>query len=382
MVLRTSPIAMAVFDHEMRYQMANEAWLEQFDLQGKAPIEGKSHFELFPNLHEGWKQLYFNSLAGNFERFDDLVESDAGEKQTVRWELRPCKLPPPKLDENDETSRSNSPSHGLMVSYEVVPSSPKNLQLETLSTATSGAGAEAEDLHAVVAENSPLALVLLNKNGHVLYTNPQVVSILGTSLALGYDMTAWIESHCPDQAHAAEVLGDWQEGVLRQGDARIFSLANQEGLLKEIRFHPRPLEDGRLLVCITDVTESRRSEEALRATESRYHLLFKDSPVPMALLESTGYFYHTNQALSDLLGVSGAILCKSSLRSFLAGADVASKRKALDEMATTGKVSTTLELRLRKDDGSFVRCKAAFSRISDDEQLVRLTACFFQPLEP
>ena len=52
-LVENAPVAMAMFDHRMRYLLANRAWMEEFGLSGMQPLVGRSQYEVFPNLHPG-----------------------------------------------------------------------------------------------------------------------------------------------------------------------------------------------------------------------------------------------------------------------------------------------------------------------------------------
>ena len=58
-----------MFDTEMRYLQASDRWLNDYRLPGQA-INGKSHYELFPDLPERWKEVHRRVLAGAVERCD------------------------------------------------------------------------------------------------------------------------------------------------------------------------------------------------------------------------------------------------------------------------------------------------------------------------
>lgn len=85
-LVENAPVAMAVFDRAMRYVLANRQWLREFGLQHVQPIVGRCQYDIFPNLHPGWRQVYDRALQGHIVR----SEHDAGGKNTVyRWEVRP-----------------------------------------------------------------------------------------------------------------------------------------------------------------------------------------------------------------------------------------------------------------------------------------------------
>lgn len=85
-LVENAPLAMAVFDRAMRYVLANRQWIREFGLQHVQPIVGRCQYDIFPNLHPGWRQVYDRALQGHIVR----SEHDAGGKNTIyRWEVRP-----------------------------------------------------------------------------------------------------------------------------------------------------------------------------------------------------------------------------------------------------------------------------------------------------
>ncbi len=71
-------------------------------------------------------------------------------------------------------------------------------------------------------------------------------------------------------------------------------------------------EIDQLLVTVTDVTQIRADEEALREAERRYRTAFEEGPVGMARTALDGRFEAVNQALCDLTGYTSDELCAST----------------------------------------------------------------------
>src|SRR5690606_3753700 len=85
------PQALALLDRQLRYLVANERYGRELDLDLDAII-GRSHEELFPNLHESWKTLFSKALEGGIGRIEeDLFHRPDGTSDWVRWEVRPWK---------------------------------------------------------------------------------------------------------------------------------------------------------------------------------------------------------------------------------------------------------------------------------------------------
>lgn len=64
----------------------------------------------------------------------------------------------------------------------------------------------------------------------------------------------------------------------------------------------------RLTGIVTDITERKRAEEALRESEERFSGAFEHAPIGVALVSSEGRWLKVNRALSDLVGYSEAEL--------------------------------------------------------------------------
>lgn len=89
LVVEHGPNSIAVFDRQMRYLMASNRWIENLALDREQLI-GRSHYEIFPNLPDAWKDVHRRCLVGGIERSDgERVSLRDGNEQWLRWEVRP-----------------------------------------------------------------------------------------------------------------------------------------------------------------------------------------------------------------------------------------------------------------------------------------------------
>jgi PAS domain S-box-containing protein len=84
-----APASLAMLDEHMRYLAVSRRWLADYAL-GERDLTGLSHYELFPEIGEAWREVHRRALAGETltEQADRFVRAD-GSVQWLRWEVRP-----------------------------------------------------------------------------------------------------------------------------------------------------------------------------------------------------------------------------------------------------------------------------------------------------
>lgn len=83
-----SPAAMAMFDNKMQYIAASNNWMTSYKLDGE--IIGESHYEIFPEVSDDWKDFHQRCLGGETIKCDgESFERADGSTDWLRWEIRP-----------------------------------------------------------------------------------------------------------------------------------------------------------------------------------------------------------------------------------------------------------------------------------------------------
>lgn len=83
-----APVAMAMFDLDLRYLIASEKYVR--DWIGNRPYLEESHFELFPDMLEKWKETYRRCLKGVTETcLEDPFQHRDGSIDYIDWVTTP-----------------------------------------------------------------------------------------------------------------------------------------------------------------------------------------------------------------------------------------------------------------------------------------------------
>lgn len=88
-VIASAPMAMAMFDNEMRYMAHSQKWLMVQGLEGESII-GRCHYEVIPDIPEHWKQIHQRALTGQvITNPEDVWERSDGSIVYMRWAINP-----------------------------------------------------------------------------------------------------------------------------------------------------------------------------------------------------------------------------------------------------------------------------------------------------
>ena len=87
--IEQAPTAIAMLDNDMRYIAVSKHWIEDYKMKGQEII-GRSHYELFPEIGEDWKEIHKKCLNGYIDSSEEapFVRAD-GTTQWIFWDVRP-----------------------------------------------------------------------------------------------------------------------------------------------------------------------------------------------------------------------------------------------------------------------------------------------------
>jgi PAS domain S-box-containing protein len=87
--LEYTPAAIAIFDLQMCYLLANRRWREDYGLENQE-ILGKSHYEIFPDIPQNLREIHQRCLQGALEKCEeDIFYRADGSIEWIKWEIHP-----------------------------------------------------------------------------------------------------------------------------------------------------------------------------------------------------------------------------------------------------------------------------------------------------
>src|SRR5262245_31638299 len=154
-----APMAIAMFDRHMRYVAVSRRFLIDYRLAPDTQLIGRSHYELFPDMAQRWRDVNARVLAGEeLSHEEDRFTHPDGRTDWVHWSMAPWR-------------RANGDIAGALLFTEV-----KTEQVEARR-----ALAESEARFRATFENAAVGVVLVGPNGSLLRANDSFARMLGYS---------------------------------------------------------------------------------------------------------------------------------------------------------------------------------------------------------
>jgi PAS domain S-box-containing protein len=91
--VKSVPAGVAMLDRAMRYVQVSDRWCADYSVDS-SQVLGRSHYELFPDIPQRWKEMHRRALEGEILRAEeDSWNREGGTTQWIRWEIRPWRTP-------------------------------------------------------------------------------------------------------------------------------------------------------------------------------------------------------------------------------------------------------------------------------------------------
>lgn len=220
-----------------------------------------------------------------------------------------------------------------------------------------------------IFENSPLGIYRTTPDGRIVDANPAIVQMLGyasfeelTQRNLneeGFE-PAYSRAEFMERIEAAgEIVG--METAWRRRDGQLIFVRENARVTRDAQGRVQYYEGT-----VEDITERRRAEEALRASERRLALLYEEAPLAYQSLDEHGHFLNVNHAWSRILGYTADEVRGRWFAELLPAAHRPRFRGCFEQFKKHGEVHG-IEFELRCKDGRVITARFD-GRIAHDQQ--------------
>ncbi|MFN2343429.1 MAG: PAS domain S-box protein [Desulfonatronovibrio sp.] len=116
-------------------------------------------------------------------------------------------------------------------------------------------------------ESSPLAQMVVDRDGKILDVNEKFVQLTGYEINELIKLDTWLAAIISNRINLNELVSDWHNAVAGSRVARQVQIKDKLGNLKKLEFSFYLLPDGRLISFLVDMTEKDLQEEENRRME-------------------------------------------------------------------------------------------------------------------
>jgi len=325
-----APASIAMFDRDMRYIAASRRYLLDYRL-GEQDLVGRSHYDVFPEIPERWKDIHRRCLAGAIETCaeESFLRTD-GSVDWVRWEIHPW-------------SHQTGEIGGIILFSEVI-TERKQAQV---------ALQESEQRFRQLADSMPQLVWTARPDGSVDYYNQRFREYSGIS-PTNLEIWRWAPLLHPDDLE--QTTAAWQRAV-QTGE--VYQIEHRVLMADgSYRWHLSrgiPVRDDggsiiRWFGTATDIHDNKLAEAALRQSEQKFSTAFRTSPDSININRmSDGLYIETNEGFCQLTGYTPEeVIGRTSLEINI-WADLDDRARLVKDLQEQGEVSNLEAVFILKD---------------------------------
>ncbi|HWE15908.1 MAG TPA: PAS domain S-box protein [Hyphomicrobiaceae bacterium] len=267
-----APAAIAMFDRDMRYLAVSRRYLQDFRLPQDAQLIGRSHYDVFPEVPQRWRDIHTRVLAGEaLSREEDQFTRGDGRTEWTGWAMAPW--------------RGGDGGVGGAVLF---------ADVRTEQVEARRALADSEARFRATFENAAVGVALVGCDGSILRANKSFARMLGYSVKELATRTFQDLTHPDDLANNLSVLNKTLVGEAESYCIEKRYIRKDGGIVwASLTVGCVRKADGGVdyfVSVVQDITERKRVEE-----QQRILLAELDHRVKNALATVSAVVSHTQQ---------------------------------------------------------------------------------------
>jgi PAS domain S-box-containing protein len=357
-----APAGIAMFDRDMRYVMASQRWVDEYNLGAVESLIGRSHYEIFPDIPERWRQIHQRCLAGAIEKCEeDLFVRANGTQQWISWEIHPWYTATGEIG-------------GIIVfSADITGRKQAEIALRESQNQIQRQLAEIETIYYC----APIGLNVLDTDLRFVRINQRLAEINGFSIEEHIGRT--IRELLPDLADTAEQL---LRPILETGEPLLNveitgETPAQPGVKRVWLESFLPLRDGEKIIGINtvceEITERKQAEQELARAALRIQTLFHTSFDGIVTLDRQGNVLEANPRFSEMLGYAPEEITQLNVADWEVNFINEELQQFLDDFIKLKK--GIFETRHRRKDGSIYNVEISYNIVEWQGEIIRFCAC-------
>lgn len=286
--VENAPVALAMFDCEMRYLAVSRRWRDDYRLTA-CDVIGRSHYDVFPDMPDRWRAFHRRALAGETVRMEeDVFERADGSVQWLHWEVQPWR------------DATGAIAGIVMFTEDITARKQADAVLRG-----------AHDTFRHLVESSPFGVYVVDTDSRLVYVSAGTQEVFANVRPLlGRDLGEVLRVILPEPfagetvARFRNTLDTGEPYHARGTTERARDVVGVEAY--DWKIERVVLPDGRPgVVChFYDLSERLRYEDELRQREEELRLAMQAADAgSWRLLPETGEFFASDRAL-ELHGLS------------------------------------------------------------------------------
>lgn len=355
--IRYAPVALAMFDRDMRYLLATQRWMSDFGLTES--VIGRSHYDVFPEIPPRWREAHTRGLAGEALREEeDAFERADGTTQWLRWELRPWlsginQVGGIVIFTEDITSRKEAEAERERLHIEIVRRSQ---------------WLRAEQRCRALLNSAPDAMIVVDAQGQIVVANSQAEHLFGYAsqelVQQPLEVLLCESSRAVHLEHRARYFANPRVRAMGSGLELFGRRKDGSRFPAEVSLSPLRTDEGLFVSsAIRDVSERRKSEEAMAHLAAivgcAYDAIYSE--------DLAGLIRSWNPAAERMFGYSAAEVVGRDIRLLMPAEQ---EEDRLLERIRRGETVAPYEAVRRRKDGSLIDVWLTTSPLRDSRGAV------------